>query len=236
MLAHKPAQALALIEPVSITLKNRVVEMNTELYDIKGKEKGTVRLHDAVFKIRPNKSAIYYALRSELANDRQGTASSKGRSEVRGSGRKPYSQKGTGRARAGTRKSPIWTGGGVAFGPKPRSYRVRLPRKMKRLSVRSILSMKNSENSLKVVEDFSIESGKTRDFYSIATNLVDENKRRRVLFIDTDRDGKNRRAGRNIPWLNYFDAALLNTRDLFYATQLVLTESAVKVLNEKYAG
>lgn len=210
--------------------------MNTKLYDIKGKEKGTVRLNDAVFKIKPNKSAIYYALHSELANDRQGTASSKGRSEVRGSGRKPYRQKGTGRARAGTRKSPIWTGGGVAFGPKPRSYRVRLPRKMKQLSVRSILSMKNSENSLKVVEDFSIESGKTRDFYSIATSLVDEDKRRRVLFIDTDRDDMNRKAGRNIPWLNYFDAALLNTRDLFYATQLVLTESAVKVLNEKYAG
>jgi large subunit ribosomal protein L4 len=210
--------------------------MNTKLYDIKGKEKGTVRLNDAVFKIKPNKSAIYYALHSELANDRQGTASSKGRSEVRGSGRKPFRQKGTGRARAGTRKSPIWTGGGVAFGPKPRSYRVRLPRKMKQLSVRSILSMKNSENSLKVVEDFSIESGKTRDFYSIATSLVDEDKRRRVLFIDTDRDDMNRKAGRNIPWLNYFDAVLLNTRDLFYATQLVLTESAVKVLNEKYAG
>ena len=210
--------------------------MNTKLYDIKGKEKGTVRLNDAVFKIKPNKSAIYYALHSELANDRQGTASSKGRSEVRGSGRKPYRQKGTGRARAGTRKSPIWTGGGAAFGPKPRSYRVRLPRKMKQLSVRSILSMKNSENSLKVVEDFSIESGKTRDFYSIATSLVDEDKRRRVLFIDTDRDDMNRKAGRNIPWLNYFDAVLLNTRDLFYATQLVLTESAVKVLNEKYAG
>lgn len=210
--------------------------MNTKLYDIKGKEKGTVRLNDAVFKIKPNKSAIYYALHSELANDRQGTASSKGRSEVRGSGRKPFRQKGTGRARAGTRKSPIWTGGGVAFGPKPRSYRVRLPRKMKQLSVRSILSMKNSENSIKVVEDFSIESGKTRDFYSIATSLVDEDKRRRVLFIDTDRDDMNRKAGRNIPWLNYFDAVLLNTRDLFYATQLVLTESAVKVLNEKYAG
>jgi large subunit ribosomal protein L4 len=210
--------------------------MNTKLYDIKGKEKGTVRLNDAVFKIKPNKSAIYYALHSELANDRQGTASSKGRSEVRGSGRKPYRQKGTGRARAGTRKSPIWTGGGVAFGPKPRSYRIRLPRKMKQLSVRSILSMKNSENSIKVVEDFSIESGKTRDFYSIATSLVDEDKRRRVLFIDTDRDDMNRKAGRNIPWLNYFDAVLLNTRDLFYATQLVLTESAVKVLNEKYAG
>ena len=210
--------------------------MNTKLYDIKGKEKGTVRLNDAVFKINPNKSAIYYALRTELANDRQGTASSKGRSEIRGSGRKPYRQKGTGRARAGSRKSPIWTGGGVTFGPKPRDFRIRLPRKMKQLSVRSILSMKNKENLLKVVEDFSVESGKTRDFCTIATTLVDEDKRRRVLFIDTDRDEMSRRAVRNIPWVSYFDAALLNTKDLFYATQLVITESAVKALNEKYAG
>jgi large subunit ribosomal protein L4 len=210
--------------------------MNTKLYDIKGKEKGTVKLNDTVFKIDPNKSAIYYALRSELANERQGTASSKGRSEIRGSGRKPYRQKGTGRARAGTRKSPIWTGGGVTFGPKPRSYRVRLPRKMKQLSVRSILSLKNSEDLLKVVEDFSIESGKTKDFFSIATTLVEADRRRRVLFIDTDRDEMSRRAVRNIPWVDYFDAALLNTKDLFYATQLVITESAVKALNKKYAG
>ena len=210
--------------------------MNTKLYDIKGKEKGTVKLNDAVFKINPNKSAIYYALRTELANERQGTASTKGRAEVRGSGRKPYRQKGTGRARAGTRKSPIWTGGGVTFGPKPRNYRVRLPRKMKHLSVRSILSMKNSENLLKVVEDFSVESGKTKDFFSIATTLVDEDKRRRVLFIDTDRDEMSRRAVRNISWLNYHDAALLSTKELFYATQLVITESAVKTLNKNYAG
>jgi large subunit ribosomal protein L4 len=210
--------------------------MNTKLYDIKGKEKGTVKLNDAVFKIDPNKSAIYYALRSELANNRQGTASSKGRSEIRGSGRKPYRQKGTGRARAGTRKSPIWTGGGVTFGPKPRSYRVRLPRKMKQLSVRSILSLKNKENLLKVVEDFSIESGKTKEFFSIATTLVEAERRQRVLLIDTDRDEMSRRAVRNIPWVHYFDAALLNTKDLFYATQLVITESAVKALNKKYAG
>ncbi len=225
-----------LFETVSITLKNRVIEMNAKLYDVKGNEKGTVRLNDAVFKIKPNKSAIYYALRAELANARQGTASTKGRSEVRGGGRKPYRQKGTGRARAGTRRSPLWTGGGIVFGPKPRSYRVSLPGKMKKLSIRSILSMKNSESALKVVEDFVIDSGKTKEFYAVASNLVDEDKRHRVLFIDTDRNEMNRRAGRNISWLDYFDAALLNTRDLYFATQLVLTESAVKVLNEKYAG
>ena len=209
--------------------------MNTKLYDAKGNEKGTVKLNDAVFKITPNKSAIYYALRAEHANARQGTASTKGRSEVRGSGAKPYRQKGTGRARAGSRQSPIWTGGGVVFGPKPRSYRIRLPRRIKQLSIRSCLSMKAGEKLLKVVEDFNVESGKTRDFFSIASSLVEEESRKRVLFIDADRKTMNRRAGRNISWIRYYDANLLSTRELYYASQLVLTESAVKVLNEKYA-
>jgi large subunit ribosomal protein L4 len=210
--------------------------MNAKLYDTAGKEKGTVKLNDAVFKIAPNKSAMYYALRAERANNRQGTAFTRGRSEVRGSGTKPYRQKGTGRARAGSRQSPIWTGGGVSFGPKPKSYTVRLPRKMKRLSIRSCLSMKNGENLVKVVEDFTVDSGKTKDFHTIATSLVDEQKRGRVIFIDAERNPLNRRAGRNIPWMRYFAADLLNTRDLYYATQLVLTESAVKLLNKKYAG
>ncbi len=208
--------------------------MNATLYDIQGKEKGTVELADGVFNIKPNKSAIYYALRAELANRRQGTASTKGRSEVRGGGRKPYRQKGTGRARAGSRRSPLWTGGGVTFGPKPRSYRIDVPKKMKQLSIRSILSMKAGEDLLKVVEDFSVESGKTRDFSAIAANLVEEGRRRKVLFLAGDRDEPTRRAGRNIPWLYYHDARLLNVKDLYYATQLVMTEGAVQALNEKY--
>ena len=208
--------------------------MNVKLYDIRGKEKGTVELNDAVFKITPSKSAIYYSLRAELANDRQGTASTKGRAEVRGSGVKPFRQKGTGRARAGSRQSPLWKGGGIIFGPKPRSYRVELPRKMKQLSIRSCLSLKAEEEQVKVVEDFTVESGKTKDFYAIAACLVEEQSRKRVLFIDKDRNILNRRAGRNIPWLLYYDADLLSTKDLYYASQLVLTESAVKALNEKY--
>ncbi len=208
--------------------------MKVKIYDINGKEKGDIALADAVFNIKPNKSAIYYALRAERANMRQGTASTKGRSEVRGSGLKMYRQKGTGRARAGSRRSPVRVGGGIAFGPKPRSYRINLPKKIKKLSVRSLLSMKKIENTLKIVEDFAVESGKTGDFCRIAENLVDKNRRVRVLLIDKDRSPMNRRAGRNIPWLSYYDAALLNSRDLYYASQLILTESAVKVLNEKY--
>ena len=206
------------------------------VYGIDGQEKGTIELNDEVFGIKPNKSVIYYALKADLANRRQGTASTKGRSEVSGSGAKPWRQKGTGRARAGSRRSPIWVGGGTVFGPKPRDYRIKLPKKMKRLSIRSVLSLKLSNNQLKVVENFKVESGKTRDFFNIAKNLSDEDKRKRVLFIDKNPDELNKRASRNIPWIMYYDADLLNTKDLYYSTQLVITEDAVKHLNQKYSS
>ncbi len=209
--------------------------MDVTVYNVQGKEKGTMSLSDEVFNIKPNKNAIYYSLRAELANERLGTASTKGRSEVRGSGAKPWRQKGTGRARAGSRRSPIWTGGGAAFGPKPRSYKIQLPRKMKRESVKSLLSLKMNENTLKVVEDFTVESGKTRDFSALASRLVDIERKQRVLIIDREPNQLNKRAGRNIPWLKYHNADLLNTKDLYYATQLILTESAVQLLNEKYS-
>jgi large subunit ribosomal protein L4 len=209
--------------------------MNVTVYDTKGKQKGEIELSDKVFGVKPNRSAIYYALKAELSNDRQGTSSTKSRSEVRGGGAKLYRQKGTGKARAGSRRSPIRVGGGVAFGPKPRSYSVRLPRKIKRLSIRSLLSMKFAEESIKVVEDFTVASGKTREFFDIAMNLVDEERRKNVLLVDGEKNGLTSRAGRNIPWIKYYAADLLCTRDLYYASQLLLTEGAVKLLNEKYA-
>lgn len=211
-------------------------KMNVKVYDVQGNEKGEIELNDSVFNIKPNKSVIYYALKAELSNARQGNASTKGRSEVRGGGAKPYKQKGTGRARAGSRRSPIRVGGGTTFGPKPRSYEVRLPKKFKKLSIKSLLSLKTNEDLLKIIEDFSIESGKTKDFFKIAEGLVDEEKRKRVLFIDKEPKPMNKRAGRNIRWLKYYDADLLSTRELYYATQLVLTESAVKSLNEQYSS
>jgi large subunit ribosomal protein L4 len=209
--------------------------MNVTVYDTKGKQKGEIELSDKVFGVKPNRSAIYYALKAELSNDRQGTSSTKSRSKVRGGGAKLYRQKGTGKARAGSRRSPIRVGGGVAFGPKPRSYSVRLPRKIKRLSIRSLLSMKFAEESIKVVEDFTVASGKTREFFDIAMNLVDEERRKNVLLVDGEKNGLTSRAGRNIPWIKYYAADLLCTRDLYYASQLLLTEGAVKLLNEKYA-
>lgn len=210
--------------------------MQVPLFDINGSEKGKIELDDRVFNIKPNKSCIYYVLRAELMNLRTGTASTKTRSEVRGGGAKPWRQKGTGRARAGTRRSPIWVGGGIVFGPKPRSCKVKVPRKMRRLSLKSVLSLKAQNQQLKVVEDFKVESGKTRDFLGIASNLIEEEARKRVIFINADNDELTKRAGRNIPWLKIFNANLLNTKDLFYADKLLLTESAVRLLNEKYSN
>ena len=210
--------------------------MNVPVYGINGEEKGTIELKDEVFGIKPNKSVIYYALKAELANKRQGNASTKGRSEVSGSGAKPWRQKGTGRARAGSRRSPIWVGGGIVFGPKPRDYSIKIPKKMKRLSIKSVLSLKAQNEQIKVVEDFKIDSGKTKDFYSVAVGIIDEDKRKRVLFIDSKPDELNKRASKNIPWIIYYDADLLSCKDVYYSTQLVLTESAVKFLNEKYSS
>ena len=210
--------------------------MKAQIYDVQGNEKGSIELSDSVFNIKPNRSVIYYALKAELANARQGTSSTKLRSEVKGSGAKPWRQKGTGRARAGSKRSPLWKGGGIVFGPKPRDFGIRLMRKVKRLSIKSVLSMKAKDNALKVMEDFAVESGKTKDFGAMAEKLVDGDRRKRVLIVDKELKPLNRRAGRNIPWVKYYGADLLNTRDLFYATQLILTESAVHALNEKYSS
>ena len=209
--------------------------MNVTLYDINGAEKGKIELNDNVFGIKPNKSVIYYAIKSELANSRQGTASTKGRSEVEGSGAKPWRQKGTGRARAGSRRSPIWVGGGTVFGPKPRDYTIRLPKKMKRLAIKSILSQKINDQLVKVVEDFIVESGKTRDFLKIANSLIDQDKKRRILFIDHKVKDQNKRSSRNVPWVLFHDSDILSSKDLYYSTQIILTESAVKHINEKYS-
>jgi len=210
--------------------------MDVTVYDIQGNEKGKATLKDEVFRITPNKSAIYYSLRAELSNARQGTASTKGRSDVRGGGTKLFRQKGTGRARAGSRRSPVRVGGGTVFGPKPRSYNERLPRKLKRLGVVSVLSHKMNEKLIKVIEDFSVDSGKTKDFSLIASKLAgNENRGKRVLILDREPKPMNKRAGRNISWITYHDANMISIRELFYASQLLITESAAQLLNEKYS-
>lgn len=205
--------------------------MDKKVLSVQGKELRTIELDDTVFAREVSEGSIYHAVRNELANLRVGTASTKTRSEVAGSHRKPWRQKGTGRARAGTFQSPVRVGGGVAFGPKPRDYSYRIPRKMKRVAMRSLLSLKNGSDDLIVVEDFTVESGKTRDLHSILSTLTNETK---TVLILGDDDPMVKRAGRNIPWLTMLSYNRLRAHDLFYGRKVVVTESAAKQLNEFY--
>lgn len=206
--------------------------MDKTVYSIEGKELRKVKMDDSVFAREVSEGSIYHAIRNELANRRVGTASTKTRGEVKGSGAKPWRQKGTGRARAGHKRSPIWTGGGVVFGPKPRDYSYKLPRKIKRLAFKSILSMKaGDDNIMKVVEDFTIETGKTKDLAAVLKNLVGEE--RTVLILKED-DSLLRRAGRNIPWLKFLTYNRLKAHELFYGKKVLVQEGAVAKLNEFY--
>lgn len=203
--------------------------METKVLSTKGKELRTVSLEDAVFARPVSEGSIYHAIRNELANMRVGTASTKTRGLVKYSTRKPWRQKGTGRARAGSRRSPVWVGGGVTFGPQPRDYSYRLPRKIKRAALESILSGKMEEGALTIVEDFSVESGKTRDMVEVMRKLTASN--RVVLVMHTD-DEMVKRASRNIPWLRYLNYQRLRAHDLYYAKHVIVMESAAKALGD----
>jgi len=210
--------------------------MEGKLYSVKGEELGAVQLDDAVFGLPINEDVIYYAIHNELANLRVGTASTKGRGEVHGTNRRPYAQKGTGRARQGDVKSPVYVGGGIVFGPKPRDYSYRMPRKAKRLAIKTILSLKAQEKALKVVQDFTIPNGKTKDLAAILKVVLPRDKNERTVVILKDDDADIKRAGKNIPWLHFLSYNRLRAHDLFYGRSVVVLESAVKSLSEFYAN
>ena len=208
--------------------------MEKKVYSVDGKEVKSIELSDSVFAREVSEGSIYNAIRNELANKRVGTASTKGRSEVKGSGAKPWRQKGTGRARAGHKRSPIWVGGGIVFGPKPRDYSYKLPRKVKRLAMMSILSLKAKDDTkFKVVEDFTVESGKTKDLVSVLKNLVSDE---RTVIILKDDDSMVKRAGANIANVNILSYNRLNAHDLFYGKNVLVLEGAALKLNEFYAN
>lgn len=205
--------------------------MKEKVFSIKGEEIKDIELNDDVFGCDVSEASIYYAIRNELANKRVGTACTKTRGEVRGTTAKMYRQKGTGNARAGSVKSPVRVGGGTVFGPKPRDYSYKLPKKAKHLAYRSILSLKLKENALKVVEDFTVETGKTRDLAAILKTVGES---RRTVLVLGDDDAKVKQAGRNLPWLTFLSANRLRAHDLFYGKNLIVLESAVKSLNDIY--
>ena len=206
--------------------------MEKKVYSTSGKELRTITLDDKVFGLPVNEDVIYYAINNELANMRVGTACTKGRAEVHGSNAKPYKQKGTGNARRGDKKSPITVGGGTIFGPKPRDFSYAIPKKAKRLAMKSILSLQAQSDRLTVVEDFTVESGKTKDLVKILSNFA---KDERTVIILKDDDEKIKQAGRNIPNLSFLSYNRLRAHDLYYGRKVILLEGAAKNLSDFYA-
>lgn len=207
--------------------------MEKKVFSVDGKELRTISLDDAVFGLPVNEDVIYYAVTNELANRRVGTACTKGRSEVHGSNAKPYKQKGTGHARRGDKKSPLLAGGGTIFGPKPRDFGYAIPKKEKRLAMKSILSMQAQSDRFTVVEDFTIDSGKTKDLVKILDNFT---KGERTVLILKDDDAKIKQAARNIPSLQFLSYNRLSAHALFYGRKIIALESAVKNLSSFYAA
>ena len=207
--------------------------MEKKVYSTSGKELRTITLDDKVFGLPVNDDVIYYAITNELANKRVGTACTKTRKEVHGSNNKPYKQKGTGNARRGDKKSPITVGGGTIFGPKPRDFSYSIPKKEKRLAMMTILSAHAQGDRITVVEDFTIESGKTKDLVKILNNFAKDEK---TVLILKDDDSKVKQAGRNIPNLTFLSYNRLNAHDLYYGRKVVVMESAVKSLSDFYAN
>jgi len=204
--------------------------MKVDKYSVDGKVVGQVDLPEEVFGHEINDLLIYELLKASNANLRQGTHKTKERGEVRGGGAKPWRQKGTGRARAGTSRSPIWTGGGIVFGPRPRSYRIDMPKKLKQSAYRSLLSLKAKEGKIKVIEDFTV-NGKTKEVATIGKALEIS---KGVLVTGKD-DNLLKRAIMNLTWFSVNNASRLSGRDIFYSKEIILTEDAIKILNEKYA-
>lgn len=203
--------------------------MELKVYKLDGTESGqTVNLPEEVFQIEPNQHLIYQSVRTYLSNQRQGTHKTKGRSEVRGGGKKPFKQKGTGNARQGTSRSPIMVGGGNIFGPVPHTYKLKLPKKAARLARKSALSIKAKENEIMIVEDFTFDSPKTKDLAIILKSLKIEDIK--TLLLLSDKNDNVYRSGRNIAKLNVMISDKAATYDLLNNKLILLQKSAVENL------
>ncbi|KIX91093.1 50S ribosomal protein L4 [Staphylococcus microti] len=204
---------------------------NYDVLKVDGTKAGSVELSDAVFAIEPNNDVLFEAIQLQRASLRQGTHAVKNRSAVRGGGRKPWRQKGTGRARQGTIRAPQWRGGGVVFGPTPRSYAYKMPKKMRRLALKSALSFKVQENEFKIVDSFNLEAPKTKEFKTTLTNLELPKK----VLVVTLNDVNVELSARNIPGVQITTPEGLNVLDLTHADSVLITEEAAKKVEEVLA-
>ena len=203
-----------------------------EVYDINGKKVKEVELKNEVFGIEPNEAVVHSVLVNFLANQRQGTQSTKTRSEVSGGGRKPWRQKGTGRARQGSIRAPQWIKGGIALGPKPRSYKYTVNKKERQLAIKSLLSSKVLENNLVVVDSLPLKEIKTKEMVKALSNLKVEGK---ALIMLPEKNENVQKSARNIEGVKTTLVGTINVYDLLKYNKLVLTLDTVKKLEEVYA-
>jgi large subunit ribosomal protein L4 len=203
-----------------------------DVYNIEGKKVSDVELKEEIFGIEPNEAIVHSVVVNYLANQRQGTKSTKTRAEVSGGGKKPWRQKGTGRARQGSIRAPHWVGGGVALGPRPRSFKYRVNKKERRLAIRSVLSSKVLENQLVVVDSLPLNEIKTKNMVNALTNLKVEGK---TLIVIPEKNDNVQKSARNIEGVKTILVNTINAYDLLKYKNLVMTLDAVKKLEEVYA-
>lgn len=202
------------------------------LYKMDGTTAGDIQLSDAVFGADVNHTAMYQVVKMQQANKRQGTQSTKTRSEVRGGGAKPWRQKGTGRARHGTTRSPIWIKGGVVFAPKPRDYRYSLPKKLKRVALKSALSSKVIDNEIVVLDNLTLEQAKTKEMAQVLKNLNSECK---TVLVLPERDNLIKRASNNLPNVKLLYVNTINVIDVLDCDKFIVTKEAAEKIEEVYA-
>ena len=204
---------------------------NVSVYNMEGKEVGTIDLSDAIFGVEINEHLVHMAVVQQLANNRQGTQKAKTRAEVRGGGRKPWRQKGTGHARQGSTRSPQWTGGGVVFAPVPRDYSFKLNKKEKRVALKSALTNKVQQNKLIVIDELKFDEIKTKSFQTVLDNL----KVGKALVVINDNDKNVVMSAKNIPTVQTTLTNTINVYDVMKAGTVILTKAAVATIEEVYA-
>jgi len=202
------------------------------VYDMSGKQVGEIELSEALFGIEPNTAVVHDVVKNHLANKRQGTQSALTRAEVSGGGRKPWRQKGTGRARQGSTRAPQWTHGGIVFAPKPRDYSYTLNKKSRRLALKSVLSAKASENNVVVIDAIKMDAPKTKDFAKFLSVVGADTK---ALVVTAAPDANVVKSGRNIPGCEVTFANLVNVYDVLNANKLVVDKAALAKLEEVFA-
>ena len=202
------------------------------VFDMTGKSVGEMTLSDAIFGIEPNTSVMHAAVVNYLANQRQGTQSTLTRSEVSGGGRKPWKQKGTGRARQGSTRAPQWTHGGIALGPKPRDYSYELPKKVKRLALKSAFSTKVADNDLIVVDNIAVEGFKTKAVVEMLSKLGADKK---ALIVMPELDQKLIKSAANIPGVKTTLVNTINVYDILNCDKFIVAKSALEKIEEVYA-